>query len=131
VNRWERRAAWVVAAAVLLVGFSIAHSLEDFVYGVPARFGLEVAPAAALLGLAYAFHVLLIAAAARDNRIGYLGNLLVGLVWLVAAGVDHLGEILFIAPYRAGLISKGFEVGLMLSAVLLAVTSFFAWRSRR
>jgi hypothetical protein len=131
MNRRRRWARWVVAAAVLLIGFSIAHVLEDFVYGIPARFGLAVAPAAALLGLAYAFHVLLVAAAARESRIGYLGNLAAGLVWLVAAAADHLHDILFVSPYRAGLISKGFEVGLMLSAVFLAVTSYLAWRSRR
>ncbi len=89
MNRRERWAWWVVATAVLLIGFSIAHVLEDFVYGVPARFGLEVAPAAALIALAYAFHVLLVAAAARKSRIGYLGNLAIGLVWLVAVAADH------------------------------------------
>jgi hypothetical protein len=128
---WQRWQTWVIALAALLIGISIAHVLEDFVYGIPARFGFEVAPAAALVGLAYAGHVVLVALAARDRTIGYLGNLAAGVVWFVAAAYDHLGEVLFATSYRAGLISKGFEVGLMLSALALAIASFGAWRSSR
>lgn len=116
----QKRRNWVIALATVLIGVSIAHVLEDFVYGIPAQFGLEVVPAAALVGLAYAGHVM-----------GYLGNLVAGVIWLVAASVDHLDEVLFATSYRTGLISKGFEAGLMLSAVGLMVSSFAAWRSRR
>lgn len=70
---------WVVGSAVLLVGISVAHVLEDFVYGVPAAFGSDVAPAAALLSLAYALHIIVIALAARNLPIGYLGNLVYGI----------------------------------------------------
>jgi hypothetical protein len=48
---------WVLGAAALMIGVSIAHVLEDFVYDIPAPFGLEIAPAAPLLGLAYLIHV--------------------------------------------------------------------------
>jgi hypothetical protein len=130
-ERRQKRSNWVIALATLLIGVSIAHVLEDFVYGIPARFGFEVAPAAALVGLAYAGHVVLVVLAARDHVLGYLGNLGAGVIWLVAAGVDHLGEVLFATNYRAGLISKGFEVGLMLSAIGLVASSFASWRSRR
>lgn len=124
------RIAWVVGTAALLVGVSMAHALEDFVYGIPARFGFETAPAAALVGLAYALHVMLIALVARDRVLGYAGNLAVGVFWLIAAVADHLGDVLFVEPYRAGFISKAFEVGLMLAALALVVVSFLAWRAR-
>lgn len=123
-----RAERWSVRLGALLVGVSIAHSLEDFVYGVPARFGLSVELAAVLLGLYYVGQTLLIALAARGNPFGYLGNGVAGIVWLVAAALDHLGEVLFDWPYRAGLSSKAFEVALMLVAIALAVVSFAAWR---
>jgi hypothetical protein len=129
--RLHRRQYYVVALAALLIGVSVAHVLEDFVYGIPARFGFQVAPAAALVGLAYAGHVVLVALAAQDRTVGYLGNLAVGIFWFAAAAYDHLGEVLAAASYRAGSISKAFEVGLMLSAIALAVISLVAWRSRR
>jgi hypothetical protein len=128
---WQGRRAWVVAFAALLIGFSVAHVLEDFVYGIPGRFGFQVAPAAALVGLAYAGHAILVALAARDRVLGYLGNLGAGVVWFAAAAYDHLGEVLFATDYRGGWISKAFEVGLMLSAIALAVVSFVAWYSQR
>jgi hypothetical protein len=87
------------------------------VYGILAQFGLQVAPAAALVGLVYAGQAVLIALAAQDRIVGYLGNLAAGLVWLVAAAYDHLDEVLFATGYRAGWISKTSEVGLILSAV--------------
>ena len=115
----------------MLVGISVAHILEDFVYGVPADFGLEVTPAAALLGLAYAIHVVVIALAARGHPIGHLGNLVYGIGWALAAGLDHLDDILFESPYRDGFISKAFEVGIMGSALVLALVSAMAWRAER
>jgi hypothetical protein len=80
---------------------------------------------------AYAGPVFLVALAAQDRIVGYLGNLAAGIFWFAAAAFDHLGEVLFAASYRAGAISKGFEVVLMLSATALAVVSFVAWRSLR
>ena len=121
----------VVGIAALTVSFSLAHVLEDFVNDVPARFSFETAPAALLVGLAYAFHVVLIALAARDEVLGYAGNLVVAVFWLVVAAVDHLGELLFAETYRAGLISGALVVGLLASALALAVMSVVAWRLRR
>ena len=130
MNRNYKTNSWVVGTAIVLVGFSIAHVLEDFVYGIPAQFGFETAPAAALLGTACAIHVVLIVLTAQGNKLGILGNLAAGIIWALAATIDHLDEILFVQPYRAGWPSKGFEIGLILSALALAVISFLAWRSQ-
>ena len=122
---------WVVGLGAALVGVSVAHVAEDFVYGVPARFGVSVATAALLAGTAYAGHVVLIALAARDETCGYAGNLVAGIGWFLAAALDHLGEVLFDSPYRAGFISKALEVGTMLIGLALASASALAWRERR
>jgi hypothetical protein len=119
-----------VNAAAILVVFSLAHSLEDFVYGTPERFGFEVAPAAALIGIVYGVHILLIVAASRGQTLGYIGNLLIGAAWLVGSVLDHLGEVLYVWPYRGGVLSKAFEIGLMVSAVVLVAVSFKAWQAR-
>jgi hypothetical protein len=49
----------------------------------------------------------------------------------MAAGADHLGEVLFIATdaYRAGVISKALEIGIMLTAAAWAVASLTAIRA--
>ena len=58
-------------------------------------------------------------------------NLLIALVWLVAALADHLGEVLFVptADYRAGAISKALEIGIVVVAAVWAAVSFVALRS--
>ena len=123
-SSWSNR---VVAVASLLVGVSVAHVCEDFVYGVPQKFGIDVAPAAVLTGVVYAVHAVLIALAARGQSVGYVGNLAAGVGWFLAAALDHLGEVLFDSPYRAGFVSKALEVGIMLAGLALAGVSFLAW----
>ncbi|MEW6117482.1 MAG: hypothetical protein AB1553_11335 [Nitrospirota bacterium] len=122
---------YVAASAALVVCFSIAHVCEDFVYGVPAQFGFTTASAAALTGTAYAVHVFFIALAARNYAGGYVMNFIAGIFWAAAIVVEHGYDILFASPYRAGFISTFFEIATILSALLLVLTSFLAWRSRR
>lgn len=127
----HRRGLTVVSSAALLVGLSVAHALEDFAYGVPARFGVAIAPAAVIVGLGYLAHVAIIVLAARDKAVGYFGNFAIAITWLVAAALDHPKEVLFVAPYRAGLISKSLIIGLMLTALVSSIISLLAWKGVR
>ena len=122
----------VVGLGVLALLVTLPHSLEDFVYGIPARFGLDVLTAGILLAAGYALHLVGMLLAARGSAWGYGINLLVGLGWLVGAVADHLSEVLYAAPYRAGLPSKVLEVGIMVVGAALAVVSALAlWRNGR
>lgn len=115
----------------MLIGFSVAHSFEDFVYGVPARFGFSLAVAASLTGMLYAVQAALIAFAVREYAWSFLANAFVGLVWLAAAVMEHGRDLLFVSPYREGAISKVFVVGVLISGLLLALAGYGAWRARR
>ena len=128
-NEWQE---WVVGSAAALVGFSAAHVIEDFAYGVPARVGLELAPAATLVGIVFALHVIFIGLAAASRTAGYLGNGLFGAGWLAVVGAEHLGELLYTWPYRTGWPSKLMILGVMISGAVLLTSSLAAWcRSRR
>ena len=117
----------VVAASVVSVGFTLTHAIEDFAYNVPQeRFGLPLLPAALLVAVAYAVQVLAAALSARDDRRGHFLNAALGFAWLLAAALDHLGEVLFAWPYREGIISKALEVGIMLSAAVWSALSLRA-----
>jgi hypothetical protein len=113
----------VVALAVASLLVTLPHSFEDFVAGVPGRFGLGVLAAGFLLACAYAVHVVGIALAARGSAWGYAINLLAGIGWLLGAAIDHLPEIVRPGPYRAGFPSKAFEVGIMVVAIALIFVS--------
>ena len=125
---WSNR---VVGVAAIMVGFAVAHLIDDFLYGVPGDFGLTDPPVQALAGVLFAILAVLIALAARGRAAGFLGTACFGAFLFAADTAKHVDEVLFDHPYRAGLISKAFEVGLMLSGLALAVVSYAAWRSTR
>lgn len=116
----------VIECSLLLLWVSIAHSLEDFVYGIPARFGLSVAIAALFLGAGYVVQVIGILLAAKEQRLGYALTFVTGATWAIAAALDHLSEVLTIWPYREGFISKTLEVGIMVVGAVLVIVSLRA-----
>ena len=128
------RLSWVVAFSLATLVVTLAHSLEDFAYGVPARFGLRVTVAAALLAAVYLIQVgatLLIVGTGARRRWALLVTLLIGLGWTVAVLADHWREILFAHPYREGLISKALEIAVAVAGACLAGSSIAALRGRR
>jgi hypothetical protein len=123
---------YLIGLSILSMPFTLTHSFEDFSVGIEqSRFGLPLLPAAFLLSVGYAAQLAAAALSARNEPIGHWLNLVLALVWLMAAGADHLGEVLFIATdaYRAGVISKALEIGIMLTAAAWAVASLTAIRA--
>lgn len=116
--------AALVAVALASFLVTLPHSVEDFVSGVPARFGAGVLTGGFLLGAGYAFHAFGILLASHGRPSGYLINLLVGLGWFFGAVLDHLPDVLFSASYRAGAASKLLEVLVVFfGAALLGLSS--------
>jgi hypothetical protein len=125
---------WVLVLSALSVLFTLTHAIEDFSESIPAaRFGLPLLPAAFLLSLGYTGQIAPAALSARGDARGDALNLLLGFVWLVAATADHLGDVLFFptGAYRAGLVSKGLEVGITLVAAGWTFASFSVLRAGR
>lgn len=115
--------AALVAVALASFLVTLPHSVEDFIFGVPARFGVGVLTGAFLLGAGYTLHALGIVLASHRRPSGYLINLFVGLGWFFGAALDHLPDVLFSASYRAGASSKLLEVLIMLFGIALVVLS--------
>ena len=127
-KKWSDR---VVAAAVLLAGFGAAHLIDDFLYGVPADFGLSNATAQVLALVYFGLTSVLLALAARGSRAGYVGNMVLGLFLLLADMLKHGREGLFAGAWRSGLFSRSLAFGLMMCAIGLVVVSIGAWRQAR
>jgi hypothetical protein len=124
----------MLVLSALSVPFTLTHAVEDFSEGVPVvRFGLALLPAAFLLSLGYTAQVAAATLSARGDVRGDALNLLLALVWQVAAAADHLGEILFVptGDYRAGLVSKALEVGIRLTAALWVLASLRVLRAEK
>jgi hypothetical protein len=116
--------ATTTGSAITLIAFAAAHVFEDFAYGIPeGRFGLDPTVAAVGSGIAFAAEAGAMVLAARGRWSGQVLNVMVGIGWVLAVALDHLGEIVFASDYRAGVLSKGLEVGAMVAGVVLAATS--------
>ena len=127
-RRWSNR---VVGAAVLLTGFGAAHLIDDFLYGIPADFGLSNEFSQVLAVVYFILTSLLIVLAARGSQTGYLGNLGLGLFLLTADLLKHGSEGLLGGPWRSGLFSRSLAFGVILTALGLVVVFFGAWRHER
>ncbi len=122
---------WLFALSVASVLVTLPHSIEDFHYGIAARFHLGLLPAAFGLAIGYAAQMVGLALASHRQRSGYLISLAVGLIWFLGAVGDHLRDVLTTWPYRAGLISKTLEVLIMLLAAALVIAAARAlWGDR-
>ena len=127
-KKWSNR---VVVAAVLLTGFGAAHLIDDFLYGIPADFGLSSESSQVLAVMYFSITSLLLVLAARGSKAGYIGNLGLGVFLLLADMLKHGSEGLFSGPWRSGLFSRSLAFGLMLSALGLIVVSYGAWQHTR
>jgi len=127
-KRWSNR---VVVAAVLLAGFGAAHLIDDFLYGIPADFGLSNQVSQVLAVVYFVLTSVLLVLAARGNKAGYIGNLGLGLFLLLADLLKHGQEGLFAGPWRNGWFSRSLAFGLMLTALGLVAVSYGAWRYAR
>ena len=121
----------LVALALASFLVTLPHSFEDFVEGVPEKFGVEVLSGGLLLAGAYAVHALGIVLASHGRSAGYVINLLAGLGWFFGALFDHLPDVLSSEPYRAGFTSKLLEVLVMLFGLALVFLSARLLLSRR
>ncbi len=119
----------VISAASLLV--TLPHAFEDFVYGVPQRFGLSVMTAGFLVAIGYLFQLIGMLLALQGRQMGLVLLLLIGLGWTVGAILDHLPEIAQTGPYRQGAISKVMELLIIQIGLILVVLSAMAIRQLR
>jgi hypothetical protein len=123
-----RRIALAASAASFL-GI-VPHSIEDFIEGVPARFGLSTSAAAWLLGIALTVQIgLLILAAARHYRPALAGIAIYGIGWVVAALADHPQAVLPVA-FRNGPSSRAWVLLIVVGQAVAAVAAAVALRRR-
>lgn len=127
-GRGRARARWrlvVSALGVALAFFALAHSLEDFAHQVPSeRFGIDPTPAAVLLAAAFVGQGAVLALTWRGWWLGYLGSFVVGVAWLAAALLDHLGDLAH-DDFREGVTSDALIGGIVVTALLMSLLS--AW----
>jgi len=131
MNKRNEGGNQVVLAAVLLTGFGAAHLIDDFLYGVPADFGLSNPVTQVLALLYFLITSWLLVLAVRGQKAGYIGNMILGLFLLAADMTKHGMEGMFWGAWRTGLFSRFLSFGVMGIGLWLAIVSCRAWQAAK
>ena len=125
--RWQQR---VLILSLLLLFFTLPHTLEDFATGEPAKAGVPAPVLSLVVSTMFFVQALGLFLLGRGQRSGLFAHLAVGLFWPIASGIAQLPTILNGTPYRAGAISVIYVVGIILIGVLLLFSAINALRDR-
>ncbi len=121
----------LLVAGAAFIGFSAAHLIDEFLWGAPQEFHLQVGTTLVLALLFVTALAGLLAGAAMRRPISVFGMGLIGTLIAIADVSKHAPEIAATGPWRSGLISTLLAAGLTLSAALTAVFAFHTWWALR
>ena len=116
----------VVILSILLLFFSVPHTLEDFATGEPGNAGIPAPVLSLVVSTVLALQALGLYWLGQKQRRGFLVQAGVGLFWPVASGVAQLPTILSGVPYRSGFISVLYVGGIIVIGILLLIFSLAA-----
>lgn len=117
----------VVRAGVVLMFFAVPHLIDDFLFDIPAEFGLTNMPSQILGGIFIVGFVWILLKASHGSPTAYLASACLGGFLALAGILKHIPRMLPPGPYWSGFFSEFLIVGLILSGIVLAGISFLAW----
>ena len=115
----------------MLVFFAAPHLIDDFLYDIPAEFGISVWFTQVLAGIFHLQLVVLFILVARERRGGYWGLLFWGVFLTLAGLLKHIPEIVKPEPYWSGWFSEMLILGMMAAGVVTALAAAMALRNSR
>jgi hypothetical protein len=117
----------ILLNGAILAGVAIPHLIDDFLFGIPAAFGLTNIQSQILSGIFSMFLVAIFALVGRSARPGYLGAGILGICLALAGLLKHVPLMLLPGPYWSGLFSETLIISLILSGLSLSGLSLYAW----
>jgi hypothetical protein len=129
MQKSKRSSDFAVGAGLLLSFFAIPHLIDDFLFNIPAEFGLTNQSAQALGGVFAIFLVLSIVLAGRNQKVGYYALLVLGVFLTLAGVLKHVPRMIKPGPYWSGWFSEMLIYGLIAAGLLCALASISAIRS--
>lgn len=116
----------VVILSLLLIFFTIPHTLEDFSLGEPAKNGVPAPLLAYVVAGLFVLQGLALYWAGQEDPRSYFLHAGVGFFWPLAAGLAQLPVILTSNNFRAGFISVFYVGGMIVVGILLFLVSLMA-----
>jgi hypothetical protein len=124
-SKWGQR---IVFLSLLLLFFTIPHTLEDFATGEPAKAGVPAPVLSLVVSTVFFLQALGLYWLGQKQRRGLFIHLGIGLFWPVASGFAQLPTILSEATYRSGAISIFYVAGMIIVGVLLFISTLLSLR---
>jgi hypothetical protein len=103
-----------------LASFSIPHLIDDFLFDIPAEFGISNLTAQILAGLFILIFMSIFMELVREQKRGYAGATVMGIFLGLAGILKHIPLMIKPGPYWSGWFSEGLIIGMIISGFLLA-----------
>jgi hypothetical protein len=118
----------VLGSGIMLSFFAIPHLIDDFLFGIPAEFGLSNQLAQILGGVFTVALLLVLMMVSRNQRAGYYGAAFLGAFLALAGTLKHIPRMILPGPYWSGWFSEMLIYGLILSGLTLFCLSILTIR---
>ena len=119
----------ILLISILLLFFTIPHTLEDFATGEPANAGIPGPLLALVVSIIFALQALGLYWLGQNKRKGLWVHLVVGVFWPLASGFAQVPTIISEPSYRSGFISIFYVGGIIvLGLLLLAFSANGLWK---
>ena len=119
---------WMIILYLVLAFFSIPHLIDDFLFDIPAEFGLSVHLTQFLAGVFILIYLGILIPLARGKRGGVIGAISMGIFLALAGILKHIPLIIQPGPYWSGWFSEGLIIGMIISGIGLAISGVFSLR---
>jgi len=121
----------VITLYLVLAFFSIPHLIDDFLFDIPAEFGISVHLSQFLAGVFILIYFGIFIPLVREKRGGVIGAISMGIFLALAGILKHIPLIIQPGPYWSGWFSEGLIFGMILSGIGLVVAGFVALNQRK
>jgi hypothetical protein len=116
----------VVFVSILLLFFTIPHTLEDFATGEPGKVGVPAPVLSLVISIIFSLQAVGLYWLGEKRRKGLWVHLLLAIFWPIASGIAQVPTILTETPYRSGFISVAYVVGIIVIGVFLIFLTIIA-----
>jgi hypothetical protein len=120
---------WLITFYLVLAFFSVPHLIDDFLFDIPADFGISVHLSQFLAGVFILIYLGILILLARGRRGGVIGAISMGIFLALAGILKHIPLIIKPGPYWSGWFSEGLIFGMILSGIGLAVAGLITLKN--
>lgn len=121
----------VVILSLLLLFFTLPHTLEDFALGAPQEAGVPPTALATVISMLFFLQTLGLYLLGKNNRKGLFIHVFLGLFWPIASGMAQLPIIFNGEAYRSGVLSKIYVFGMIIIGLLMLISALLALKKSK